>query len=144
MDPLAGIPINTLTAGPLLRLMLAMEGMEPDSMPVEEAWPVFKRFAALPSQANGDVISFQVRQGGEPGSPMYYCMWIRQLSDEAGGWGERTRSIQLEFMYDHGPQIHFSECEVWSDDFDSLDSFSSHVERLPLRSVPGTDIHPIS
>lgn len=84
MDPLAGIPINTLTAGPLLRLMLAMEGMEPDSMPVEEAWPVFKRFAALPSQANGDVISFQVRQEGEPGSPMYYCMWIRQLSDEAG------------------------------------------------------------
>lgn len=133
VDPQSLLRVNTLTAGPLLRLLLALEGMEPPDIDPARAWQVFRRFLALPSESVQDVASFQARWEGETGdAPVLFCTFVRQLTDEdPDAIAPRTRSIELEYSYDVPRVDQLPELDVWSDSYRSLDEFAAHVERLP-------------
>ena len=130
--PFANVRIvNTITAGPLLHLMLALEGMEAPGDPAD-AWAVFKRFAQVPSHSVQDVVGFQVgwtRSDG--GGPLLTCSFVRQLTDDAAGLDDLTRVIQLEYAY-HDRLLDVPDAlEIWSDDYPSLDTFFEEVESQP-------------
>src|SRR5690606_33273017 len=107
--------VNTLTAGPLLNLMLALEGMESPGDPAV-TWEVFKKFALVPSQSVHDVVGFQVAWVQvERGQPLLSCSWVRQLTDDAAGHDELTRAIQLEYAYNDRLLSVPDAVELWSD-----------------------------
>lgn len=123
--------INTLTAAPLLRPLLALEGMEPPDLDPERAWAVFKRFVSLPAESPQDLATFQAHWHTlSDDTPQLACLFARPLSDDATGF-ETTRSIQIEYIYDLPYSERLAELEVWSDEFPSLDAFFAHVEKLP-------------
>jgi hypothetical protein len=121
--------VNTITAGPLLNLMLALAGMESPEEPAR-AWEVFKRFARAPSTSSHDVIAFQVGWiEVDGGDPLLSCSWVRQLTDDAAGYGDITRAVQLEYGYDEKLLHVPNSIDVWSDEFPSLAEFFEAVER---------------
>jgi len=128
----AAAPLNTLTAWPMLRLMLAMEGMEPPLLPANRTWAVFRAFLELPSASERDVSSFQtswIRE--DPDTPTFVVRLVRQLTDNAAGWGPLTRSVEAQFLYEAPSDPGLAEHTVWSDDFRSLGDFVAAVEALP-------------
>lgn len=123
--------VNTITAGPLLNLMLALEGMEAPGEP-DATWEVFKRFAQVPSQSVHDVVGFQVVWiQVEGGDPFLSCSWVRQLTDDAAGYDELTRAIQVEYAYSSGLLNVPDPVEIWSDEYGSLAEFFEAVEAQP-------------
>jgi hypothetical protein len=123
--------LNTLTAWPMLRLMLAMQGMEPPTLPAGRTWTVFKAFLALPSASEQDVSSFQttwIRE--DPDSPTFAVRWVRQLTDSEPGGEPLTRSVEAQFLYEAPHDSELAERTVWSDDFSSLKEFVAAVEAL--------------
>jgi len=124
-------PLNTLTAWPILRLMLASEGMEPPLLAPDTSWSVFKRFLALPGAAGHDVASFQtswIRE--DPDSPTFVVRFVRELADDAAELGRTTRSVQLEFLYALPVDPDLRALELWSEDFQSIEAFTAAVEAL--------------
>jgi len=137
----AALHVNTLTAGPLLRLLLALDGMEPPLVDPVRAWPVFKRYAGMPSASEEDVIGFQARWVEEPGNePVVFCALERRLTDTDGNPLGMTRTVQLEYTYDAGDASELEDVEVWSDEFENLADFFQEVEGLPqfeiMQSIP--------
>jgi hypothetical protein len=125
--------LNTLTAGPMLRLMLAMDGIEPPQLPGQRSWRVFKSFLALPSASARDVASFQSAWLGEdPSAATLVIRFVRELTDDAAGFGGlRTRVVELQFLYELSARLPLAAREVWSDEFESLQAFTDAVETLP-------------
>jgi hypothetical protein len=122
--------LNTLTAWPMLRLMLAMEGMEPPGLPASRTWTVFKAFLELPSDSEPDVSSFQTSWiRDDPGSPTFVVRLVRQLTDDASG-GPLTRSVEAQFLYESPADANLAEQAVWSDDFKSTTEFVAAVGAL--------------
>jgi len=131
MEAGAAVHVNTLTAGPLLRLLLALEGMEPPLVTPDRAWEVFKRYARMPSAADDDVVSFQARWVEEPGNePVVFCGLARRLTDAERNPLGLTRTVQLEYVYEAEDAGEFEDIEIWSDEFESLDDFFQEVEGL--------------
>ena len=115
----------------MLRLLLAMEGIEPPQMPVSRCWTVFKAFLALPSASQRDVAAFQSSWILEdPASPTFVIRFVRQLTDYASGMDPLTRSVELQWFYEipHDPAL--AEQDVWSEDFDGIEGFAAAVEAL--------------
>jgi hypothetical protein len=54
----SGRIVNTITAGPLLKLLLAMDGMETPEDP-QQTWAVLRRFAQIPGSSEQDVLGFR-------------------------------------------------------------------------------------
>lgn len=126
------IPVTLLTASPLLRLMLALDGMEPPAIDPMRAWAVFLRFAARPADAAQDVATFQATWVDEvDGPPILFCVLARQLTQSGRGVAETTRSIQIEFSFEVEYAEELEDLEVWSDEFETLEAFADHVEQLP-------------
>jgi hypothetical protein len=87
-------------------------------------WSVFKRFAQVPSTSARDVLAFRaslIQVDDEPATPA--CCWVRQLTDEAAGYGELTRAIQVEYGYDERLLLVPEPVEIWSADFANLADF---------------------
>jgi hypothetical protein len=125
-------PLNTLTAWPMLRLMLSLEGMEPPQLPASRSWAVFKSFLALPTGSERDVASFQttwIRE--DPDTPIFVVRYLRELTDDATGFGRITRSVELQFLYDLSAPPTLRTLELWSEDFESVRAFTAAVEALP-------------
>lgn len=119
--------VNTITAGPLLNLLLAMEGMEVPGDPAD-VWPVFKKFIAVQSSSELDVASFQVSLEQSYDSVGVRCSWTRQLRDDAGGYGVTDRLIEVVYAFAK-PQLGVLEpTELWSDQYTDLTAFFAHVE----------------
>ncbi len=146
-EPTPNVPtlrINTLTAGPLFRLLLALEGMEPPAVDPGRGWQVFERFIALPSESGRDLASFQATWGPDPEArDTLFCTLARQLTDGLETAVEVTRSIQLEYSFGLPWSEEYDDVEVWSDEFDSLQEFTAQVEQLPhfrllLERAPST------
>lgn len=132
MSDLPPLEINLLTAGPLLRLILAQHDVEPPNMPAAEAWEAFKVFLRFPSALRTDVASFQATWTPEdtvdvPDPPFFYCTWSRELVDDTGLVGPEGRAIQIQWAFDPVDQ-DVPEMEIWSDAFDSLQAFFDAVE----------------
>jgi hypothetical protein len=124
--------LDTLTAWPMLRLLLAMDGMEPPQLPARRCWTVFKAYLALPSASERDVAAFQSNWILEdPASPIFVVRLVRQLTDNASGVGQFTRSVELQWFYEmpHDPSL--AERDLWSEDFHGIEGFAAAVEALP-------------
>jgi hypothetical protein len=131
---LPNLQINLITAGPLLRLLLAMDDAEDPYSPSESNWEVFKLFCRLPASVTSDVISFQASWTPEdaaevPDPPMFYCTWSRELQDSERFVPE-TRAVQIQWAIDPGTDV-MQDFEAWSDDFPDLESFFAAVEGSP-------------
>jgi hypothetical protein len=121
--------VNTITAGPLLSLMLAFDGMEGPGEPLP-TWEAFKRFAQLPSSSVHDLVGFYVAWLPDPSGEMFLsCSWFRELTDDAGGQGEDTRIVRLEYGYTDTLLRAPQETELWSDAFRNLPDFFAAVEK---------------
>jgi hypothetical protein len=126
----------------MLRLMLALDGLEPPQLPPARSWAVFKSFLALPSASEQDAASFQttwIRE--DPASPTFVVRFVRELTDDAAGVGQLTRSVELQFLYDGAAGVPLTGREVWNVDFESVQAFAEAVEALPewifaVRNVP--------
>ena len=125
-------PLNTLTAWPMLSLMLAMDGMEPP-LPGRRSWRVFKTYLALPSSSDRDVASFQstwIRE--DPTEPTFVVRFARELTDDADGTGLlRTRIVEIQFLYQLSDELPLAARELWSDEFASMQAFTEAVEATP-------------
>lgn len=127
-DRECGVRINTLTAQPVLRYLLAEAGFEPPMVPVREGWDVFQKYLALPAESAQDVAGFQsswIREN--PEQPVFSIVLCRQLTDDKSAMS--TRTIALNFLFED-PKWDLDEQEYWSTDFRSLDAFLDHVDRL--------------
>lgn len=123
--------LNTMTAKPLLELLLAQAGMEHEQFPPERAWPVFAEFARLPSASGDDVVSFQAMPGDEHGlADAMVILWSRQLADAAPGY-DAIRSVVLQYVVEDLGVRELDPVEAWSGDFNELGEFLAHVEALP-------------
>jgi len=118
--------VNTITAGPLLNLLLALDGMEVPEDP-QDVWPVFKKFAAVPSTSELDVIGFQIAWEPLDDRVVVRCSWVRQLRDDAAGYGTIERLIEIIYGYDYTLDAP-AELDVWSDKYRKLDDFFAAVE----------------
>ena len=132
--------VNTITAAPLLHLLLAIAGMEGLGDP-EEVWPVFKRFSSFPSSSEVDILTFQIAPAEERGVVGVRFAWGRHLRDEAGGYGITDRLIEVAYGYYPGSFAHPQTLELWSDQYPSADAFFADVESRPefeflLRTAP--------
>ena len=77
-----------------------------------------------------DAGSFQTSWIREnPEAPVFSVMFLRQLTDEAGGYGELTRAIALQFLFEDAPE-DLGEHAMWSSEFRRLEDFFTNVERL--------------
>ncbi len=120
--------INTLTAQPVLRYLLAEAGFEPPLIPVREGWQIFKKFLGLPAESFKDLAGFQsswIREN--PAQPVFSLVFCRQLT--ADKTEVDTRTIALTYLFED-PKWDLDEQECWSADFRNLDAFLDHVERL--------------
>ena len=123
--------INTLTALPVLKYLLAEQGIEPPAIPFRTAWEVFQRFLKLPAESREDLAGFQVTWLKEnPQEPVLQVLLCRQLQDDAPGIGLLRRIVGLQFLY-AGARVTVDDGELWSNDFHSLDSFLDQVEKQP-------------
>jgi hypothetical protein len=123
--------LNTLTAWPMLRLMLAMRGMEPPELPGMRSWEVFKGFLAVQSASEHDVASFQstwLREDSQ--APTLVIRFVRELTDDAAGYS-RSRTVELQFLYELSGTLPLVARELWSDEFESTQAFIDAVEALP-------------
>ena len=134
MTDLPPLEVNLLTAGPLLRLILAQHGAEPPQMSAQDAWSAFKVFMHFRSLLSNDVASFQATWNPEdtvdvpdPDPPIFYCTWSRELVDDSGPMGQEGRAIQIQWAFDP-VEDHLGELEIWSDAFATLDEFFNAVE----------------
>ena len=120
--------INTRTAQPALRYLLAEAGYEPPHIPVREGWEVFKKYLALPAESFKDEAGFQsswIREN--PAEPVFSIVFCRRLTNDETGLDERT--IALNFLFD-APKWDVEDREYWSGDFRNLDAFLAEIERL--------------
>lgn len=123
--------LNTLTGVPLLRLLLANDGMEPPDLDLLRAWQAFKYFANLTADSEQDVVGFQGRWVGEAAdSPLLACTWLRQLTDDAPGYS-LTRAIELDYTLETPYNSAIEDVEIWSDSYTSVEAFLTDVEQLP-------------
>jgi hypothetical protein len=119
--------INTLTADPALRYLLALEGRESPSVPVAEGWEVFKAFLELPADGE-DVAGFQTSWIREnPDYPVFVVLFVRQLTDAADGGIRLMRAVALQFLFSCVPS-RLVEVELWSSDFEDRTAFFAAVE----------------
>ena len=123
--------VNTITAGPLLNLLLALQGMEgPDDR--RRTWEVFQQFARLASSSEHDVVGFHAGwMEVDDGYPTFAGSWVRELTDDAAGFGTLTRAIQVEFGYEEPLESLLEPVELWSDDYPTLEAFFAEVAQLP-------------
>jgi hypothetical protein len=122
--------VNTITAGPLLNLLLALAGMEVPGDPAD-VWPIFRKFAAVASASDLDVVSFQVSWEERDNAVGVRCCWTRQLRDDAAGYGTIDRLVEVVYAYERASLAHPQELELWSDQFASLDAFFGDAESRP-------------
>ncbi len=123
--------VNTLTAKPLLEYLLASEGLEPPGLVFARVWPVFCHFLTVPDQEGGAVASYQAMIARENADYAELVIrFARQVSDDAGGWGDLTRSVFVQFMFE-GPFPGLAAEECWLNDCPDLDGFRQAVEALP-------------
>jgi hypothetical protein len=125
-------PLTTLTAEPVLRLLLAQEGHEAPRVPPEAGWRVFQAFGQLPAAHQDDGVSFQSEVAEEEGSePVLSLMFVRQLTDPLEDGSFRTRRVALQYLYPPPPRgsgLAIGEKILWQPDYDSWAAFSADVE----------------
>ena len=123
--------VNTLTALPVLKYLLAEEGIEPPIIPFRRGWEVFQRFLKLPAESQEDVAGFQVTWLREnPEEPVLEVLLCRQLRDASPGIGLLRRIVAVQFLYG-GARVTVDDMDLWSADFPSLDRFLDRVEKEP-------------
>jgi hypothetical protein len=125
-------PITTLTAEPLLRLLLAQAGYEAPHVPPAVGWQVFQAFSALPAAHQDDGVSFQSEVAEEAGAePVLSLMFVRQFTDQLENGTYRTRRVALQYLYPPPPPgsgLEIGEKILWQPDYDSWTAFSADVE----------------
>ena len=130
MDLHQPLTLNVLTAGPILRLLVAALGYENDDIPFPEGWAAFKNFLAFPTVIGDDGGTFQVCPAEE--DPLVFDVFIgRQLSERRRSQlsevdYEDTRIVGINFVLEAPDPV--DELEVWSKDFPDLSTFFGHVE----------------
>lgn len=125
------LTLNLLTAAPLLRLLLALQGHDADDLDPKVTWNAFKEFGRWTADTPGDVLSFQATWTPAdtveaPDPPFFYCTISRELTPDEDDL-TAIRSVQIQWSFDV-PENEVEEIEVWSDAFSDLDSFFEHVE----------------
>jgi hypothetical protein len=123
--------VNALKALPVLRYLLADEGVEPPYVPFSTGWKVFQAFLKVPADSTGDVAGFQTSWLREkPDAPVFEVLFCRQLTDRDQPGGPLMRIVALQFLFEQA-RADLGEVEVWSKDYPSLDRFLDDVERRP-------------
>lgn len=123
--------VNTLTSLPILKYLLAEQGIEPPAIPFRTGWEVFQAFLKLPAESREDLAGFQVSWLKEnPQEPVLQVMLCRQLQDDGTGIGSLRRIVGLQFLYS-GARVTVDDLDLWSKDFPSLDRFLDEVEKQP-------------
>ena len=121
--------VNTLTALPVLQYLIADAGLHAPAITVRDGWRIYQSFLKLPAESSEDLAGFQTAWLHEnPDAPVFELAFCRQLTDTA--YGDLTRIVAIQFLLDDAPRA-LSEIDAWSSNFDSLDRFLDHVERLP-------------
>lgn len=124
-------PINTVTALPLFQLMCALEGREAGTLALRLIWPIFLDFCRLPARSEEDSPGFQAevsREGVD--TPVLEVRLVRQLTDDALGYGRLTRVVYANFFFDQVPD-DLDGAMLWARDFASLEEFREAVEATP-------------
>jgi len=120
---------TTLTALPALQYLLADAGLEAPHFPFRDAWQVFQRFLAVPSDTADDVAGFQTTWVRENAlDPVFEVRFCRQVTDAKGAFGTTTRVVGVEFQFDGAPD-DMDEVELWASEFPSRKAFLDGVER---------------
>lgn len=120
--------VNTLTALPALRYMLADAGLEAPHFSFREAWAVFQRFLAVPADAQEDVAGFQTTWVRENAlDPVFEVRLCRQVTDTRGPFGSTARVVGIDFRFEGAP-ADMEEIALWANDFGTLAQFIRRVE----------------
>ena len=128
---MADLSVNTFTAQPLLRYLVAEQGFEPPTIPFRTGWEVFQKFLKIPADSTEDAAAFQASWLREnPDAPVLEVLLCRQLNDAGAPLGPLRRIVALQFLFDSAP-ASLAEVELWSADFPSVDRFLDQVEREP-------------
>lgn len=120
--------INTLTAKPLLELMLAQAGMEGEHVTPAHAWLVFVEYLKVPSESgDGEAAFHAVHPEGEEGKHGVVFLLTREVADDAPGYPS-VRHVTLQFGFESMDARQVEQLEVRSSEFGSLDEFVEDVE----------------
>lgn len=123
--------ITTLTAEHVLRYIFGVHGQDAPYGPIATTWPLFQKFLHLPTAATKDIATAQIARG-ETDDPRYVQFILsRQLTDEAGGYGPRTLSIQLAYYWELVEAFDIKLANLSSRDFASVTEFCAAVENWP-------------
>jgi hypothetical protein len=121
--------VSVLTAEPIMRLLLAAEGLEPPSaIAFPQAWRAFQRFCAIPAIDRDDGASFQCDILTE-GEAVAEIRLVRQLSGVSSD-SDWTQSVVVQFLHSR-PPAYVEPCEIWSSDCPDFRNFVETVESLP-------------
>jgi len=124
-------PINTLTALPLFQLMCALEGRESGSLVLSQTWRTFLTFCALPATSKDDYPGFQAELTRDDlDTPVVEVRLIRQITDDAAGFGPTTRAVTTSFLFENSP-TDLQNVTLWARDYPDLATFQAAVEATP-------------
>ena len=118
--------VNPLTADPILRLILALDGHEAGRFSFSAGWGAFSRFIRLQSTCDIDRASFQIDSSD---GVSCFVRFARELwpgrSDDVGP--DEGRVVLLEFAWLEDPPP-LDSALLWSDDDQDVAGFLKTVE----------------
>ena len=120
---------NTLTAEPLLKLLIAVEGEEPSTPSPMVAWKVYQEFLRYPASGEDDA-SFQT-EWIDGDSPVFHVTFTRQFTDEVAGVGSLTHQVAIQFGYEVERPADAESIELWRSDHPDLEAYLAAIEAHP-------------
>jgi len=122
------ITMKVREALPTLKQMMAEVGLDSTQLEPQQAWEVFKRFAARPVECASDGLLFQCGVYDFTGKPMFHFDFVRQFTIEKRGDCDHIEQLHIEFLFEPTQQVRDMRFNKWSFDFQSLDEFFRFIE----------------
>ena len=115
-----------------LGAMLEEAGLDPAHLDTWEAWKVFKLFARVPVEADGEGLAVQATGETTPdGLERVYLSFVRQFTAIEGEESAPIRFAGLELIFDWAEHQLDQDLDIWSYDFPTIQAFVASVEESP-------------
>ena len=116
--------------------MLALAGLEPPEITLEEALPIFLNFLALPQDARASDAGFQAELVEEgPGDRLLTIMLGLKYPTPGLSFEPDTpgapRAVGIQWTHSVAPEDVFAAQDIWVGDYASLSDFEAAIRATP-------------
>lgn len=122
--------IKAYEAEEVLNEMLSESDFDINNPSPKLAWEIFKKFANLKVDCADDALLFQCGVYDFTGEDLFHFEFVRQFSFEIDGEYDHMEQLRLTIYFKPNAELKELETNIWSYDFNSIDEYFNHVEKM--------------